>query len=566
MIIGIDLGTTNSLAAYFVDGEAKIIPNRFDEHLTPSVVSLSEEGEIFVGKTAKERKVLYPEKTVDVFKRTMGSEMKYQLGDKSFSSEELSSFVLRALKEDAEAYLNEEVTEAIISVPAYFNDLQRKATKRAGELAGMKVERIISEPTAAAITYGLYQKKDYTKFLVFDLGGGTFDISILERAKNILEVRAVAGDNYLGGEDFTAVLVELFVEKNEIDIEKLDVTQKNMILFHAEKAKLELANDESKPATMTMSIDGEEKSMTINNVEYEAACQPLLARIRKPIEKSLRDANIKIAEIDEIVLVGGATKSPIIKRFVSKLFNKFPNFTVHPDEAVAIGVAMEVAIKERNETLKEVIMTDVCPYTLGTSVVVRKDNDRYEGGHYLPIIERNTVIPVSRTERLYTVNDNQTSIFVDILQGESRLSRNNLKIGEIRIPIPRAKAGEEPVDVTYTYDVNAILEVIVKVVSSGESKKLIIQRDENQMTLEEAEKRMEELNYLKIHPRENEENKYLLFRAERLYEMTTGQVREYIGYWIRVFEDALDRQDPEEIAHQREELRLAIKQIDFDFE
>lgn len=566
MIIGIDLGTTNSLAAYYKDGEAKIIPNRFGESLTPSVVSLSEDGELFVGKTAKERKVLYPDKTADVFKRSIGTQMEYKLGEQVFSAEELSSFVLRALKEDAEAFLGEEVTEAIVSVPAYFNDLQRKATKRAGELAGMKVERIISEPTAAAITYGLYQKKDYTKFLVFDLGGGTFDISILEKAKNILEVHAVAGDNYLGGEDFTTVLTELFLQKAEIDLEKLDNTQKNMIFHQAERAKLDLSHDESKPVTISITVDGEEKSAEIFNAEYESACQNLLARIRKPIEKSLRDANIKIAEIDEIVLVGGATKSPIVKRFVSKLFNKFPNFTVNPDEAVAIGVAMEVAIKERNEGLKEVIMTDVCPYTLGTSIVVRKENDRYEGGHYLPIIERNTVIPCSRTERLYTVNDNQTNIYVDILQGESRLARNNLKIGEIRIPIPRAKAGEEPVDVTYTYDVNAILEVIVKVVSTNESKKLIIQRDDTQMTLEEAEKRMEELNYLKIHPRENEENQYILFRAERLYEMNTGKAREYIGYWIRRFEDALDRQNPEEIEERRAELKGALDELDFDFE
>lgn len=566
MIIGIDLGTTNSLMAYYKDEQALIIPNRFGEHLTPSVVSLSEEGEIFVGKTAKERKILYPEKTADVFKRTMGSAMEYPLGDQKFTSEELSSFVLRALKEDAESYLGEPVEEAIISVPAYFNDLQRKATKRAGELAGMKVERIISEPTAAAITYGLYQKKDYTKFLVFDLGGGTFDISILERAKNILEVRAVAGDNYLGGEDFTQVMMNLFLEKIQVNIETLDQKQKNMISFLAEKAKLELGENEHKSVSITANINGEEKTAKISPIEYESNCQSLLAKIRKPIEKSLRDANIKITEIDEIVLVGGATKSPIIKRFVGKLFNKFPNFTVNPDEAVAVGVAMEVAIKERNESLKEVIMTDVCPYTLGTSVVVRRDNDRFEGGHYLPIIERNTVIPVSRTERLYSVNDNQTSIHIDILQGESRLAKNNLKIGEIAIPIPKSKAGEEPVDVTYTYDVNSILEVMVKVVSTKEMKKIIIQSEESPMSKEEAEKRMEELNYLKIHPRDNEDNKYMMFRAERLYEMSTGEQREYIEYMIRLFEDALDRQNPEDIEIRREDLRAVLDQMDFDLE
>ena len=567
MIIGIDLGTTNSLMAHYVDGEAKIIPNRFGENLTPSVVSLSDDGQVYVGKTAKERKFLYPDRTADVFKRYIGSDKKYILGDKEFTSEELSSFVLRTLKEDAEEYLGTSVSEAVISVPAYFNDLQRTATKRAGELAGLKVERIISEPTAAAITYGLYHKKDYTKFLVFDLGGGTFDISILEKAKNILEVRAVAGDNYLGGEDFTSIMIELICNKLDISFEDLEQKYKNQIIFNAEKAKLDLSNNESKPAVIKLNFEEEgEKEITVTAIEYENACKSLLSRIKEPIERSLRDANIKIAEIDEIVLVGGATKLPVVRRFVSKLFNKFPNFTVNPDEAVAIGVAIEVAIKERNQSLKEVIMTDVCPYTLGTTVVVRKENNRYEGGHYLPIIERNTVIPASRTERLYTINDNQTSIIVDILQGESRLARNNLKIGEIEIEIPKAKAGEEPVDVTYTYDVNAILEVRVKVVSTGEFKKVIIQRDESQMSQEEAEKRMEELNYLKIHPRENEENKYVIYRAERMYEMRTGDDREYIAKLLRDFEYVLDRQDPDEIKVQREMIMFLLDTLENRFE
>lgn len=566
MIIGIDLGTTNSLMAYYEDGEAKIIPNRFGENLTPSVVSLSEDEEIYVGKTAKERKLLYPERTADVFKRSIGTNTEYILGSKKFKSEELSSFVLRALKEDAENFLGKEVTEAVISVPAYFNDLQRKATKRAGELAGLKVDRIISEPTAAAITYGLYHKKDYTKFLVFDLGGGTFDISILEKAKNILEVRAVAGDNYLGGEDFTYIMMELICKKLNFDIENLESKVLNQIVFWAEKAKIDLSNDESMPSVISLKVnDEEEKEIVITASEYEAACQSLLSKIRKPIEKSLKDANVKLSQIDEVVLVGGATKSPIVKRFVSKLFNKFPNFTVNPDEAVAIGVAIEVGIKERNETLREIIMTDVCPYTLGTTVVVRKDN-KYEGGHYLPIIERNTVIPASRTERLYTIHDNQTEISIDILQGESRLAKNNLQIGEIEIKIPKAEAGKEPVDVTYTYDVNAILEVMVKVVSTGEVKKVIIQRDESQMSYEEAEKRMEELNYLKIHPRENEENKYLLYRAERMYEMRTGEIRSYLSKIISNFESVLDRQNNEEIESERLYFKSLLDEIEKDFD
>lgn len=559
MIVGIDLGTTNSLVAFCGENGPEIIPNRLGEPLTPSVVSLFEDGEIYVGETAAERMALYPEMSAAVFKRSMGSPKTYKLGERTLTSEELSALVLRSLKEDAEAYLKEPVTEAVISVPAYFNDAKRRATKRAGELAGLKVERIISEPTAAAIAYGLYQQKPETKYLVFDLGGGTFDVSILERFHNILEVHAVAGDNFLGGEDFTAVLVQMFLKAADIKEEALTPKESLGVRNQAEKCKREFSL--KKKAAMRCKIGGEWIEHEITLSAYEQACELLFERIRKPIKRSLSDAHVKLSEIDDIVLVGGATKLPIIRKFVGRLFGRVPNTSVNPDEAVAVGAAIQAAMKARSEKVREIILTDVCPFTLGTEVVV-ENGERFEGGHFCPIIERNTVIPASRTERLYTVTDNQTSLRVNILQGESRFAKNNLSLGEVTVSVPEAKAGEEAIDVTYTYDVNSILEVVVTSVSTGKSERKIIKNQDTQMTDEEIEKRMEALSYLKIPPRQQEENKLLLFKAERLYEESIGDLRKEIEYYLRQFEAVLNTQDPEKIKEARKEFKAYLDEIE----
>ncbi len=558
MIVGIDLGTTNSLIAYFTEDGPKIIPNRLGKNLTPSIVSVDEEGQIYVGETARERMYLYPDSGASVFKRSMGTEKKFSLLDKEFTAEELSSFVLKALKEDAESYLKEEVTEAVISVPAYFNDARRRATKRAGELAGLKVERIISEPTAAAIAYGLYQNTENSKFLVFDLGGGTFDVSILELFDKILEVRAVAGDNFLGGEDFTAVLEEMFFEKNK-DIDKYSLTEKELVLIHKQADICKLKFSEDKTSSMKVNIKDKTYTMDVILDEYEDACEDLFERIRGPVKKSLADSNIKLSDISKVVLIGGATKLPIVRKFVGKLFRFLPDTSINPDEAVALGAAIQGAMKERNEAIREVILTDVCPFTLGTEVVVERENNRMENGHFCPIIERNTVIPASRTERLYTAHDNQSQIRVNILQGESRFAANNLSLGEILIDVPKKKAGEEAVDVTYTYDVNAILEVIVKVISTGKETRQVIKNQQNDMTDEEIEERLKELSYLKIHPRDKEENKLLLLRGERIYEETIGTERIVIEQALRRFENALDTQDNAVIEEAKTEFKKVLE-------
>lgn len=560
MKIGIDLGTTNSLAAFYGEDGPRIIPNRLGEKLTPSAVSIDEEGTVYVGKTAKERQAICPESTAVLFKRSMGTEQKISLGERKFSPEELSSFLLRALKEDAESYLGCPVEEAIISVPAYFNDIQRKAAKKAGELAGFQVERIINEPTAAAIAYGMHKRQDHTKFLVFDLGGGTFDISLLERYGTIMEVRAIAGDNFVGGEDFTKVLQGMMLHRNGVREEELNEKEQVELRRQAELCKLGFS--QGRVSGMKCMLKGELCKETFTLEEYEENCQLLLARLRRPIERSLKDADMHLADIDEMVLVGGATKLPIIRNFVGRIFGRIPNTDIDPDEAVAMGAAIQCAMKERKEEVREIVLTEVCPYTLGTSVVVQRMGNLTETGHFLPIIERNTVIPVSRTETLYTAADYQRKIVVDILQGESRFAKNNLRLGEIAISVPAQKAGEESVDVTYTYDVNSILEVKVKVNSTGEVKKKIIQREGSSLTEEEAEKRMEELNHLKIHPREQEANKLLLLKGERLYEEAFGDLRQEIDLLLLEFEAVLDSQDEEKIRPAREKLQAALDEAE----
>lgn len=554
MIIGIDLGTTNSLVAYYTDEGPKIIPNRLGERLTPSVISIDENETVYVGKTAQERMRLYPESSAAVFKRDMGSDKKYNLAGKEFTAEELSSLVLRSLKEDAEEFLGEPVEEAVISVPAYFNDMRRKATKRAGELAGLKVERIISEPTAAAIAYGLYNDDKPAKNLVFDLGGGTLDVSILDYFPPILEVRAVAGDNYLGGEDFTQVIEDMFYKKNP-DIAKDGLTYREVALIHkaAEQCKLELSDGGS--STMRCKVGEKEVTMELSYADYDKACEELYDRIRVPVKRALGDAKLKLTDINKIVLVGGGTRLAGVRSFVSKMFHTFPDTSINPDEAVALGAAIQAAMKERKESIKEVVLTDVCPFTLGTEVVVDLGNGFKESGHYCPIIERNTIIPASRTDRFYTIHDNQSKISIRVLQGESRLADNNLELGVLEIEVPQRKAGDESVDVTYTYDINSILEVEARVISTDKKYRKIIKGQYTEMTDEEIEERFKELAYLKVPPREQEANKLILLRAERLYEEALGIDREVLENEVRKFELALGSQDKRIIEKEREKLK-----------
>ncbi|OMD21996.1 molecular chaperone HscC [Paenibacillus odorifer] len=557
--IGIDLGTTYSLAAYWDGSQAVIIPNVLGEHVTPSIVSVDAEGEVLVGRIAQERLITHPQLTASTFKRFMGSAKKYKLGTMTFTPEELSSFVLRSLKEDAENHLGESVTKAIISVPAYFNDVQRKATKKAAELAGLQVERLISEPTAAALAYGLHQNQE-TSFLVLDLGGGTFDVSILELFEGVMDVKSIAGDNYLGGEDFTEILVAYFIQKNKLDAESLTPITRSMLYKQAEQSKRILGTESA--ATMRIVIKEEEYVLTIDRLELEQLVQPLLIRLRQPIERALRDASLQPSDLDGIVMIGGATKMPLIKQIISRMFGKMPYANISPDETVALGAAVQVALKQRDQALDEMILTDVCPYTLGTSVLRRGSSGQTSSGHYFPIIERNTPIPVSRVERLYTAADNQKIISVDVYQGESPRVENNLFLGEMEFQIPQAPRGEESIDVRYTYDVNGILEVEVTTVSTGQKHQMIIEQNAGAMTKKQIEARLLELRSIKIHPRERTENRLLLARGERLYEEVLGDQRKFIAQCLKVFEDALYTQNEKVIEKAAQAFNEQLAEIE----
>ncbi|MFF2479550.1 molecular chaperone HscC [Paenibacillus sp. NPDC058071] len=554
-MIGIDLGTSNSLVAYWTDNGPAIIPNVLGERLTPSVISIDENGDILVGQIAKERLITHPDRSVAVFKRYMGTEKVFRLAQHAFTPEELSSFVIKSLKADAEAFFGEEVTEAVISVPAYFNDTQRKATKQAAEIAGLKVERLISEPTAAAIAYGLHQEQSDTKFLVFDLGGGTFDVSILEFFEGVMEVKSIAGDNYLGGEDFTNQLVSYFTETHGIDIQELDYKARSALFKQAELCKRALGTETV--GHMSFTEGDKQAELSVDRQQFEKICSQLMLRLRHPIERALRDASLAPSELDAIILVGGATRMPIIKSVVSKMLGRLPFSQINPDEAVALGAAIQVALKERNEALREVVLTDVCPYTLGIETV-KKIGDRYEDGHYSPIIERNTPIPVSKVERFYTVSDQQTKISVEVFQGESRRVENNIRIGGFVVEVPPDLAGNQPIDVRYTYDINGILEVEVTTVTTGEKMKQIIEKNPGVLSPAEIEARLLELRDIKIHPRERTENRLLVAKGERLYEEALGEKRDQIGFYLSQFEQALATQNERVIQKAASEFKKQL--------
>ena len=556
MIIGIDLGTTNSAVAIWRDGKAELIPNSLGHRLTPSAVSVDETtGEVMVGLAARERQSTHPHLTATVFKRYMGSQRSTNLGKASYLPEELSAMVLKSLKADAEAYLGEPVTEAVITVPAYFNDRQRKATRRAGQLAGLKVERLINEPTAAALAYGIHELEQEARFLVFDLGGGTFDVSILEIFEGVIEVRASTGDNRLGGEDFNQVIMSLFKDaagdlaggRFNDDGAKLG----ERIREAAERARRTLSTEPE--AVMSVTWEDKTHEATITAEAFEARASGLLDRLREPVLRALRDSAIQAADLGEIIMVGGATRMPLVRKTVTRMFGRFPGNRINPDEAVALGAAVQAGLKARDADLREVVLTDVCPYTLGIDVGERLRDGSVRSGIFSPILERNTVIPASRVQTYYTMGDHQTVIAFGVYQGEARMVNENIKLGDLEVRIPSAKQGEIGVDVRFSYDINGLLEVDVFVPQTGERRELLIV-DEETKAAPDFEKRRAVLAALKQHPRDSDANRAALARAARCYEKFLGDTRNYVGSITQQFESILEAQDLKAIETARAEL------------
>lgn len=544
MIVGIDLGTTNSAVAIWKDGRPELVPNAIGDHLTPSAVSISDSGTLLVGAAALDRRTTHPKLTATNFKRLIGTQQQTRLGNTSLSPEELSAIVLQSLKQDVESVTGEPVTGAVVTVPAYFNDRQRKATRRAGEIAGLKVERLINEPTAAALAFGLHDRQEREPFLVFDLGGGTFDVSIVEMFEGIIEVRASAGDNRLGGEDFNDCLIEMGrarLDLTELDILDLEV-EDALLRNSAEHVRRRLS--EADHADFVVTHGNKTLTTSIVASDFEEHCAALIQRLRDPVLRSLRDSDIHVETLSEIVLVGGATRMPVVRRAITRMFGRFPSSAVHPDHAVALGAAVQAGLLTRDAALDEIRLTDVCPFTLGVENSEYDARGKLRDGLFSPIIDRNTAIPASRVGYYRTVSDGQKEIRLRIYQGESREVNSNVKLGELRVPVPPRPAGEVHIDCRFTYDSSGLLEVDVSVPATGTTRNLAIFDDADGMSPKELEHRRAELAKLKFHPREDARNSALLARATRNYEAFLGERRDQIGHWITAFESALDTQDP----------------------
>jgi molecular chaperone HscC len=571
MIVGIDLGTTNSLVGFWRSGAVTLMPNALGHLLTPSALGVSDSGEILVGLAARERLSTHPRRTVAAFKRYMGTDRLLFVGDKGYRPEELSSLVLRSLKADAEAFLGEPVSEAVITVPAYFSDAQRKATKAAGELAGLKVERLLTEPTAAALAYGLVAspQQDESTILVVDLGGGTFDVSILHCFEGVMEVRATAGDSWLGGEDFVDAIVGAFMAGPGKAAGIPPVNSETPLPVHgalrrqAELVKRKLTDAES--ATLELIHDGKELQWSLSRETFERISEPVLARLRAPIERALRDARIHPDELSQIVLAGGASRMPMFRRLVARLFRRLPAQNINPDEVVARGAAVRAGLQMRDASLEETVLTDVSPFTLGIEVSEGTPAGNHVAGFFLPIIERNTVIPASRIKGVRTLKDNQTSITLDIYQGESRLVKDNIQLGSLTVRVPADKAGEQSVEVRFTYDTSGLLEVDATVESTKQARSLVIEGNPGVLSPDEIQKRLAVLAKLKVHPRDEAENAAAVARGNRLFEERLGDERERIGHWLAEFMTALDGQDPIVIARARATLAERLDGIDDEF-
>ncbi|MEV4780684.1 Hsp70 family protein [Burkholderia sp. LMU1-1-1.1] len=563
MIVGIDLGTTNSLIAVWEDGAPRLIPNSLGEKLTPSCVSLDEDGSILVGRAARERLQTHPARTASVFKRYMGSDKQIRLGNREFRPEELSALILRSLKEDAEAALGHPVTEAIITVPAYFSDAQRKATRAAGQLAGLRVDRLLNEPTAASLAYGINLRDAETRFLVFDLGGGTFDVSVLDLFEGVMEVRASAGDNMLGGEDFVLCLINHFFEQQKIPLGlKSDAHFMQRLIAATERAKRALSDSPS--ATIQIAHNDTEYAMSLDEAALERVCAALLQRLRDPVERALRDANLRITELDNVILAGGATRMPVVRRLVARMFGRFPACDINPDEVVALGAAVQAGLKMRDAALDEVVMTDVSPYSLGIEVSMQLGDRSYSSGHFDPIIERNTPVPVSRVKRYHPVSDNQKYLELNVYQGEARMARDNIRLGSLKIALPTLAIEDSGIDIRFTYDVNGLLQVEATVVRTQATHTLVIEGNPGMLSEAEIAARFITLSELKIHPRDRIEHRTLLARAERLYQQLRGQGREWFGGRIVAFEQALETQDKRVIDPVRAQFEATLNDIEQD--
>jgi molecular chaperone HscC len=568
MTVGIDLGTTNSLVAVMRD-RPLLIPNRFGQVLTPSAVAIDQHGETVVGRLAKEIQLVSPDQCVTMFKRHMGSDWSIGLGKQSYSATDLSALVLQSLKSDAEQFLGEPVADAVITVPAYFNEPQRQATIAAGRLAGLQVKRILNEPTAAAIAYGLHQSDAERIAAVIDLGGGTFDVSLVDQFEGVVEIRASAGEIFLGGEDFTSAMVAHVLKRRNLVLEQEELHAPRRVARlrrECELAKRALTTSESVCIRIPAG-DGELTDdaavETITREEFEQLTLPVLTRIDRPLRRALGDARLAPNDIQQVIVVGGASRMPCFLSRVAHLLQQPPVCDLHPDEVVALGAAVQAALADNHSSVQDLVVTDVSPFTLGVAIS-REVGGRQVQGYFLPVISRNSTIPCSRVETVSTTYPHQTVINLMVYQGEDRRVEGNVLLGKLEIDdIPRSPECE-CVDVRFTYDLNGLLEVEATICSTGKTFSLLIARNAPTMSQKEIDAAVRSMQALKRHPRSDEVNRLALKRAERLYRDLPIRDRRDLDDLITAFEAALDGQDPHSIQQHRLALEELIARLDPD--
>ncbi|MBC7342163.1 MAG: molecular chaperone DnaK [Clostridia bacterium] len=550
-VIGIDLGTTNSCVAVMEGGEAVVIPNAEGGRTTPSVVGFSKTGERLVGQAAKRQAISNPERTVVSIKRHMGSDYRVKIDDKEYTPQEISAMILQKLKADAEAYLGEKITQAVITVPAYFTDSQRQATKDAGRIAGLEVLRIINEPTAAALAYGLDKGEDQT-ILVYDLGGGTFDVSILELGEGVFEVKATSGNNHLGGDDFDQRIIDWMVaefkKEHGIDLSK-DRVAMQRLKDAAEKAKIELSGVTTTNINLPFISASDQGplhlDLNLTRAKFEEMTADLVEKTVGPMRQALQDAGLTADKIDKVILVGGATRMPAVQEAVRRITGKEPHKGINPDECVAMGAAIQAAVLAGE--VKDVLLLDVTPLSLGIETL---------GGVFTRIIDRNTTIPTSKSQIFSTAADNQTTVEIHVLQGERPMAADNKTLGRFQLTgIPPAPRGVPQIEVKFDIDANGIVHVSAKDLATGKEQAITITSSSG-LSEQEIQRMIKDAEAYAEEDKKRKEEAETRNQADAMVYQTTKTLKDLEG--------KIDKEDVEKITKARDELQKALEGKDIN--
>lgn len=518
-ILGVDLGTTNSLAVVYKEGKPVLVPNAYGEYVTPSAISILD-GKIVVGKLAKERLITHPECSASLFKRNMGTDVTYKLDKKEYDSATLSSFVVKQLIEDAQNYLHESIDEVVISVPAYFNARQRQDTKRIGELLGIKVERLINEPSAAAIA--CHMDDEYETFVVFDFGGGTLDVSVVDCFENVISINAISGNNHLGGTDFDRAMAEYFCLKNGLDYNILDSSFQQSILRACEQAKIKLSTQSVVEISLTHSSINY-RCVFDENVLFNIT-HSLLESCKNVIGKAVKDSGFSASELDSLILVGGSSKMPVLQHYLSDALNIPVLKEENMDSLVVLGLGKYIGIKQRDENIKDVVVTDICPFSLSTSTYNEQNPDLELSTVFIP---KNSVLPTSKKMTLRTVHKGQTKVNISVFQGQAMYAKENLFLGQAFIHVPRNMHDYESFDLIYSYDINSMLYVEAIVNSTKEHYIFRVSKGD---VLEkvDASVRLDSIKEVSLALYQNNEVDAILARIERIYKEVDEETQDYL--------------------------------------